>query len=433
VVDTSDLRRFLRRLLRQVPRSPDVLLLQEIWGYSAGQVAHLLNKRTSAPYRIAVNAGDPPWRQPDAQHVVGTDSAILFNARTMSAARSGYIKLGYKASKAAPGTEVRVKRHPFALLRSRRGSFSLPVISVHFSRVVRFRSQQAEARAKSRFVRVIHRRMGRMFDREAPRKARVIAGDFNIPKCKRTGPGCELTPVYRIATRRFGYRDAVTVMNGWTNAIDFIFSKAPVVKSGIDRTKHKKGKKRYSDHVFRWALVEKKDRTAPSDPGRISFLKGNRDEVRLRGWKKARDGGTGFSHFDVRRSRKGPDGRFRDVGNTKKTMFRDRKVRPGVKYWYVVIAYDRKNNRSRASRVVAVRAGEPPRDRRRQSRGSSKGPNLDGPMVPKIDRPTITGPHVDAPAIDRPNFDPPPSPLISGPQQDPPKPTPYVEPPPIKP
>jgi hypothetical protein len=266
--------------------------------------------------------------------------------------------------------------------------------------------------------------MARTFEAKAWRRARVIAGDFNIPRCKRNRHRCRLTSVYRIATRKFGYRDAVSSVNGWSSAIDYIFSKAPVVDAGVDRTRDR-AKRRYSDHVFRWALVEKRDTTAPSDPGRITVAKGNRDRVRLRGWKKkVLDGGTGFSHFDIRRSRKGPDRGFRKVGSTRKTMFRDRKVAAGVKYWYKVIAYDRTGNRSGPSNVVGVRAGKPPRDHGpdRGRSGGGKGPHLDGPLVPDVERPAITGPDIKPPPLH-----------ISGPQLDPPKPAPAIDPPPIKP
>lgn len=434
VTNHSDLKLFVRRMLKQVPRSPDVLLLQEVWGQSASQVAKILTRKTSDRYTVAVGAADPPWRQPKPTHVVGTDSAIVFNRRTMSVGRRGYMRLGYNLRKANPNRAVRVKRHPYAMLRERRGKLALPVTSVHFPKTDNFASREAAQKVKGRWMRRINRRLGRTFSSASARRSRVIAGDLNNPRCKRNKPMCSLTPAYRVATKKYRYTDAESALNGWTNPIDFIFSKAPVVKAAIDRTKNSR-KKEYSDHVFRWALLERKDRTAPSPPGRISSAKGTRKHVRLRGWNKARDGGSGFHHFKIRKSLKGPRRGFKPIGRTRTREFKDKRVKAGQEYWYRVVALDKADNTSATSPVVHVWAGNPKRVTQRGPAFHHNGPRpkLDLRIERDAGEMWIDGPGLRTPHLDRPRWDSPSIPPIDGPDLDPPKPSPALAPPPIDP
>ena len=396
VTDAKDLRIFVRRVLRRLPRPPDAVALQELWGRSAYKVARIFSRNTNAGYAVAVAAGDPPWSQPNPSHVIGSDTAIVVNTKKVRVGRSGYIKLGYNVSNAAPGREVRVKKHAYAMVRKRRASFAVPLVSVHFPKTEHFSSAETSRRVKGRWVRRINKRLGRAFSKGGLRRNRVIAGDINNPRCRRDKPLCSLTPAYRIATREYRYRDSVSAMNGWTNPIDFIFSKTPVVDSGVDPRPKKKH--RYSDHVFRWALIENRDRTAPTPPGRISKTKGTERYVRLVGWKNVRDGGSGFAHFKIKKSHKGPNRGFHAIGKTRKTRFEDRKVKRGRKYWYRVVALDRAGNR-RKSPTVKVRAGKPAK----KSAKSQDGPRLDLPIRPgKLD-----GPDGDRSRVDHPAYEPP--------------------------
>lgn len=416
VYDSSDLRVFVRRMFRQVPRSPDVVLLQELWGRSASAVAGIMSRRSPDRYAVAMPAADPPWRQPSSSYVVGTDSAIVVNTRTMRIKRSGHLRLGYDPSKATG--EVRVKRHPYALMKERRGNFALPVVSVHFPKAEHFTTRKVSRNVKARWMRTLTRRLGRIFPNEFHRKRRVIAGDFNNPRCQRNAPLCKFTSAYRVATRKLGYRDSVNIMNGWDNPIDFIFSKAPVSQSGVDHAS-KKQKRRYSDHRFRWALLEKKDRTAPTAPGRVGSGKGTHDEVKLRGWKPVRDGGSGFARFKVQRSRKGAGRGFHSIGRSRDTRFTDKRVKPGRKYWYRVVAFDRVGNRSGRTPAFRIRAGEPLPSSRGPDPTNDKSPlpDLDVPPLPHVDKPTADGP--DLPTAPRPDKEPP--------NPDPPEPA--IEPP----
>jgi endonuclease/exonuclease/phosphatase family metal-dependent hydrolase len=407
--DDSDVEMFVRRMLRQVPRSPDVLALQEVSAYSARHLAALLTRKAPGRFVVAVNAGSRPWRRTGRGRAVGRDSAIVVNKKTVSVGGGGYMRLSYPASKAAPGYPVRTKYHAYALVKKRGGRLALPVVSIHFPRAKTFVSWRAAQKIKTQWTHTITRRLGRSFKSDTARRSRVLAGDFNNSRCMRDSNTCKQTPAYR-AAKRLGYTDSVVALKGSGNPIDFIFSKAPVVNARTDQTAGER-KREYSDHPFRWALLERKDRTAPTPPGHISRSKGTGQYVRLRGWKRARDGGTGFAHFKIRRSVDGPKSGFHDIGTTRKRRFEDRRVERGRRYWYRVVAVDRADNPSRKSPAASARAGV-------KKIHSGPGPKVDVrkkpdfeawfnlPDTPRLNRPGHDPP---SPEIDRPGLDPPPN------------------------
>ena len=358
----DDMRLFVKYLARDLPARPDVLALQELAGPSAEAVAAILTERFGGRYRVAVGAGDPPWHQLSETRVLGDDTAILINERTMTTSGpSGHIRIGYSYENSTAGQEVRVKKHAFALVRERKGGLAIPVASVHFPKTDLFRNPRTSRRLKARWLGDVDKALARAYPGRQHSRMRVIAGDLNNPRCFRGQPACRETPSYKVATRRLHYADAIQVLNGWDNPIDFIFSRADVVNSGWDTS----GKQAhpYSDHPYRWALLERRDTTAPTSPGRIRKRKGSHKRVMIARWDRARDGGSGLSHYIVKRSRKSRSKGFHVVGRSRDRVFMDHKVRAGHRYWYRVVAIDRSGNRSRMSRAAVVRAGTRPREK----------------------------------------------------------------------
>jgi endonuclease/exonuclease/phosphatase family metal-dependent hydrolase len=355
----DDLKRFVKRLDHDLSHRPDVLALQEIAGHSAETVAALLTNRFNDRYRVVVVAGDPPWKQLSATKVLGVDSAILVNARTMRTPRhSGHVRIDYPYKLSTPGQESRVKMHPIALVKERKGGLAVPIASVHFPKTELFRNRRVSQKLKRRWMARIDKALARAYPGKRHRRMRVIAGDLNNKRCMTGRRICRATPAYKLTKNRLNYTDAFQALNGWGNPIDFIFSRPAVVSSGWDFSASFNNRS-YSDHGYRWALLERNDTTAPTSPKRIRQQKGNRKFVKLAHWDKARDGGTGLARYVVKRSRKGSSRGFHIVGKSEDRKFKDFKVKAGVRYWYRVIAVDRAGNRSRRSRSAGVRAGKP--------------------------------------------------------------------------
>ena len=239
--DGDDRAAFVRRLLRNGARPPDVILLQEVLG-SAGTVARTLTRhpraqRTRTRYVVAV----APRRTVQRGHCDGPrsgrystlrDSAILVNTSTVRAVNArgavrtwgrwraeGATRMGRGGYGCAEQPWVRVTvRQPGRQQRTAR------IMSSHVAPV--------DTRLKSRAIGHIAESMAAKH-RRTPTDLVVVGGDLNqLPS--RAG---------HRSLRRAGFHDAVRRLNptgpdgvaGVQRRIDFIYTNAHARRSGFDR------------------------------------------------------------------------------------------------------------------------------------------------------------------------------------------------------
>jgi endonuclease/exonuclease/phosphatase family metal-dependent hydrolase len=359
---TGDMRTFVKRAIEFAPKIPDVLLLQEVRAKSVAVVRSLMTRRTGQRYVTVVNAGKAPWKWIGAHKLLGSDTAIVINSKTMKlAGDKGSMKHPYEQSQARG--DVKVKKTVYALLAERGssqdGALRVPVASVHFPKQREFKSITVSQNLKERWSRQIAEKLSKKWPGSTNK--RTIAGDFNNFRCRSGGSvGCYQTPAYNMLTKKKGYKDAILRMHGSGNPIDFIFTASNIVNAKWDQWQPRKGKGFYSDHDMRWAVIEGPDTTPPTDPGRISKGSGYGEMVHFGHWNPSRDGGTGLRTYEVWRAhgRDSTDWRLIGTTNTHSEMYKDYDVKKFDWYRYKVRPVDRADN-FEESPVIELRAGTP--------------------------------------------------------------------------
>lgn len=235
--ETSDVRRFVRRLATRVPHPPDIVLVQEVRLRSAKTTAAALSRRFGKRFVVGVPpARDPMWqeRRRDGSVLEFTQpNAVIFNASAMKMiSRPRFVKTTYDA-----GGLRFVRRHPYATLREVASRLKVSVASVHL-----YMPKKITARKRAYHA----RKVAVAVEREAGRTGagfRVLGGDFNSPM---SVDGTR-TPFYRTLVSWRDYTDTIGI-----HGVDYIFAKGRdlvVAAGGVDRRD-----KAYSDHAFRWSL-----------------------------------------------------------------------------------------------------------------------------------------------------------------------------------
>jgi endonuclease/exonuclease/phosphatase family metal-dependent hydrolase len=261
LADSSDMQVFVSRLLSGLGQPPDAVLLQEVSATSAQTIAGMLTQESGHPYSL----GGAPWktytRLPDGGIVV-RDTAILVNLDTLSVLDAGdFFYTSYPATDAAPGFRVRVKGHAYLLVADRQTGVQLSLASVHLVPSARLVSQDVNIAYREAWSRQIADSLTDVYQ-SWPDEAAVIAGDFNAPRkvCGAEGD-CTINPFWAALTSDpYLMTDAVWSVLG-SSKIDYIFSKPSVIDAGVDSTYDPETARSdpsayYSDHRFRWALVE---------------------------------------------------------------------------------------------------------------------------------------------------------------------------------
>lgn len=333
----DDMAVFVRRVVQTVPYAPDVLLLQEVRQQSAETVALLMGTATGETYELAVKRGNRYSRRLADGTAVVNETAILINTQTVARiGKGGHETFTYTAEEAKPDTLIKWKKGTHAMVGEIGGDFVLSFASIHFQKDGSLVSPEMALAKKLSWT-------TQMDDRLAARytgtEQRVIGGDFNQNRCLDPGPTCTPNPFWQALNER-GYRDSVRTIVGRGNPIDFIFSRAPIIDADFDADYDPAAAQGttefYSDHRFRWALLEQTDTTAPLPPTSLRS-DGLWGPIQL-SWSPARDGGTGISYYEVFRSTQGND--FVSIGTTTETLFSDSDVVAGETYRYYVRAYD---------------------------------------------------------------------------------------------
>jgi hypothetical protein len=264
----GDMLNFVDRTLFKMDFAPDVLLLQEVVHRSVAAIRKRFTNKTGDRYVIVKDAGRHPWSRTSPHRVVGMDTAIIINHKTMRrTGKGGYFKFGYKRSQAKRGSDVKVKKHAFVPLARRNTQIEMPAVSLHYPKEREFRSNRTSRILKKKWSKAIANRLNNRFPANGDGKhMKVIAGDFNNFRCRSGGTGlhCRETPAYHLLTHRpFNYKDAIVAAGKHGNPIDFIFTTRAVCRAGWDKYQPRKAGSNgyYSNHDFRWALLEGKPAT----------------------------------------------------------------------------------------------------------------------------------------------------------------------------
>jgi exonuclease III len=337
MADWDDMTVFVRRVLAHVPYAPDIVLLQEVRRQSAELIAVMMGSATGQNYELAVSRGNRYARRTPDGTIVLTETAILMNTTTTAKlGPGGHVTFSYTPEEAAPGSKIRWKKATFAALGEIDGDFGLRVASVHMSRDSTLASTDIARAKKLEWSSQIDQVLTETYP-AVPQS--VVGGDFNQHRCDDGKPGCEVNPFWQHLIDA-GYRDSVRTMVGFGNPIDFIFSSAPVVDATADFNYDPDAaagtSEFYSDHRFRWALVEQADTTAPLPPTGLRATDWN-EKIRV-AWAAARDGGTGIANYEVFRA-VGEEA-FVSLGTTTERHFVDTDVVVGQTYRYYVVAHD---------------------------------------------------------------------------------------------
>jgi Endonuclease/Exonuclease/phosphatase family len=233
LADLGEMAIFVDRLLQQLPRRPDVLLLQEVRHSSATRVARLLTRAVGDSYGVIVDPGRHPARH-RARRSVFRNTGIVINRATMKRlAGGGFIGNAYGN---------RVGQNAYTLVAQRGARVRLALMSVHL--------MPHHLRATARWV----DKDARLLRRKYPRaQLRIMAGDFNADRCRRWAPHCTPVAFYRTLVRKpYSYKDVVrAAAKRRRGGVDYVFATGTPVTAGVDL----RGKGLYSDHAFRWGLV----------------------------------------------------------------------------------------------------------------------------------------------------------------------------------
>lgn len=251
---------FAKRVRDVVPQNPDVVLLQEVNHKTSALAARKLSDRLGQRYVVAVR----PIRNttvefPDKQ--VHTETAILLNAATMAIAdRGGYIKTSYPRSAAASGDRVQVRRHAYMLAREKATGLKVPLVSVHYAMVKSFKTEKLSNEYRGKWSKQIENKLATRYRADSTSRATVVGGDFNASRCV-TGEfaSCREAAYWNVFTSApHKYVDTLWEL-GLPAGVDVLFSTGRPVSGDWDKNGDFPERDRsrfYSDHRFRWTVVE---------------------------------------------------------------------------------------------------------------------------------------------------------------------------------
>jgi hypothetical protein len=337
--DMSEMKVFTRRVLDLVPNLPDAMLLQEVRAKSARYVARLMTRKTGQRYRVAVNAAKRPFRR-RAGRVVKQDCAIVVNTKTVRmVGAGGYLKIRYRQAGART-----VKKNAYAFVTRRVVDSSDRISTALMSTHVPGSDLARRVTRMAAFLR-------RKYPMASPTQMSVVGGDFNRAAASGKWNNPRFHPWWKIITgKKYGYVDTVYAAER-NRGINFIFARRGVVDAGWDekydfRASRGDRARFYSNHAFRWAVVEN-DRDTPTRPAidRSYYDNGN-PSIFLR-WQPSMDRTfRGVMQYAVWRS--AGDGPFRRINKSHVTHYVDRKVLRDRMYRYLIVATDGTGNRTRS-------------------------------------------------------------------------------------
>ena len=275
--DNRDMRAAARRLANNLPRHPDVLLLTEVIGKPAQDVASFLSTLTKKTYSVVASAllnthivkEDPP-------HQTTRDTAIVVNTETMKkVGQVRWLSCAFAHEDADPEAEhITTHQEPCVLLEHKPTGKRVAVVAAHFVQHQGIKDTPTENRYKAAWLRDIADEIEKTFPAGPKRAASVIGGDLNVDRC----PGQEKVKVrerdfWKAMTKDKGYVDAVYAANCETDEtlqaqyrrgkrtaekrIDYIFVKGnvKVASHDLDYDPPEGSPAWATDHRLVWAMV----------------------------------------------------------------------------------------------------------------------------------------------------------------------------------
>lgn len=357
VRDSSDMDVFVRRITSNLPYAPDALLLQEVRHDSASYVARKLSERTGWRYVVRVDPGNNPWVE-TRRHIVKKETAIVLNSGTMTALGSGgFVATSYSRSEGISGRKPEVKNQAHLLVREIGSELTVPLASVHLSRLEVLASKAASDSLRAEWMQKVATFLRNRYGSVRPI---TFGGDVNSGKCLNSSSHhCEQAPFWAALTgQTLRYRDSVDTVT-YAPGVDYVFTKGGIYDARIDSTYHPQAvmgqrARYYSDHAYRWALIGR-DVTPPSAPSGLSRDCDRAGHVQL-GWSPATDegGSGGIDRYEVWRAGQSMD--FHAVTTTAPdvTSFVDGNTYTSKTYNYYVVAYDRAYNSSPSTQTVNI-------------------------------------------------------------------------------
>ncbi len=365
----GDMRRFVDRMAEMVPTAPDIVLVQEVRKVAVGNIKNYLTNKFGCTFVIPVNASKTGWRYINANRLIGQDTAVIVNSSSMAVEAKGFVANDYDLSLAASGTPVKVKKAAWVKVAEKDvvpGSgpdlLKVAAASAHYPRASHFKNSDVAARLAAVFSENIATKLSLALpdDSRSDHKFHVLGGDLNTHRY--VDSASNPTPMYKLMTTApLNYKDPVIemVQSGSPNPIDFLFTDGNGIQAQEDKnnTHNESSSDFYSNHDLRWAMIEGPDGTAPTRPGDIPSKQGYGTFIRIWGWDRSRDGGTGFAGYTVYRREAGRQDWTAMVTGLMETDFRDETVEKGELYEYKVTASDNVKNESSPNATLQIRAG----------------------------------------------------------------------------
>ena len=262
--DNFEVDNFAQRVRDVVPQTPDVVLLQEVNHQTSDLAARKLSQRLGQKFVVAVRPiKNTTIEYPSKQ--VHTETAILLNSATMAVDdRGGFIDASYPQSAAAPGDKVNVRRHAFMLARERSSGVKVPLVSVHYAMVKSFKTEQLSNEYRGKWSKQIESKLARRYQADSTSRATVVGGDFNASRCvSGSFASCREASYWKVFTSEpHKYVDTLREL-GLPAGVDVLFSTARPLRGDWDKAGDFAGSDRqrfYSDHRFRWVVVEPRSR-----------------------------------------------------------------------------------------------------------------------------------------------------------------------------
>jgi endonuclease/exonuclease/phosphatase family metal-dependent hydrolase len=265
---------FVDRVIRFVPKLPDVLLLQEVSRASATRIAKFLRQKTPFRYEVAIGPAAGVVQKSDESEEVIWDSAIVLNTDVMEVIDAGgVITTTYPPIDARPGILVRTKQHSHLGVRKIGGKVPIALASVHLVTGTRLALVSLAFCYKNQWCKDILGVLNQRYPR--PGYVHVIGGDFNNARCM-SAPDlpetikCDQWPFWRTFTTVSEYKDAIFTVHGTSDRslrkqarrgnrmakprIDYIFTTGAVENASHDLTYSARPGQPgfYSDHRFLW-------------------------------------------------------------------------------------------------------------------------------------------------------------------------------------
>jgi hypothetical protein len=250
----SEAKVFVNRMVDTLNYWPDIVLLQEVIRRSSTLVAKHLSKKTGDIYRVVVRPGKRVWKKIGDNKLLLRDTAIVINTATMkkSGSKSGFLRTATTWADKTATRLLLLKGHAWGLVKDRASEQKFPLTSAHLLPGRSVKDSREEFYWKQWSAKIANNLEKRWGGTDY---AQTIGGDFNHQRCRyQVSWDCKPNaPFYKMLTKNRSFIDTfrkATNMKGGLG-VDFIFTKhVDLISAGQDTAKDK-----YSDHVFRWAVV----------------------------------------------------------------------------------------------------------------------------------------------------------------------------------